>query len=495
MKLRNESQILKIEREREREEMEKREYRGHVIVIPYPSQGHINPLLQFAKHLASKGVKATLATTHYTLASICAPNVNVEPISDGFDQGGYSQAKNEDLYLKSFKSNGSKTLSQLIEKFKNSGSQVNCVVYDSFLPWALDVAKQHGIFGASFFTNSAAVCAIFGRIHLGLITLPVKKEDTPLLVPGLPALNFPDLPTFLKFPKSYPAYLAMKLNQFSNLDMADWVFGNTFEELEGEAAKGISELWPGTLIGPMVPSAYLDGQIKDDNGYGASLWKPLNDECTKWLKTKATQSVVYVSFGSMVSLTTKQMEEIAFGLKESDFHFLWVVKEAERNKLPKSFIEYSMKEKGLFVTWCNQLEILAHQAIGCFVTHCGWNSTLEGLSLGVPMIGVPQWADQLTDAKYIEEVWKVGVRAKEDEEGVARREEIELCLKKVMGGETSGELRRNARKWRELAKEAISEGGSSHKCIDEFVEQLMRANKREGTQINGSNCFKEYCQA
>ncbi|KAK7839677.1 udp-glycosyltransferase 74b1 [Quercus suber] len=221
--------------------MEEREYRGHVVVLPYPSQGHINPLLQFAKRLASKGVKATIATTRYTLMSICTANVGVEPISDGFDESGFAQAKNVDLFLKSFKANGSRTLSELIQKFQDSGSPVSCVVYDSFFPWALDVAKQHGIYGAPFFTNSATVSHIFCLIHHGKLSLPLKLETTPLLIPGLPPLNFPDLPSFLKLPESYPAYLAMKLSQFSNLDMADWIFSNTFEELEAEVFFSISE--------------------------------------------------------------------------------------------------------------------------------------------------------------------------------------------------------------------------------------------------------------
>ncbi|KAI8009989.1 UDP-glycosyltransferase 74E2 [Camellia lanceoleosa] len=122
--------------------------------------------------------------------------------------------------------------------------------------------------------------------------------------------------------------------------------------------------------------------------------------------------------------------------------------------------------------------MLAHKAIGCFVTHCGWNSTLEGLGLGVPMVGVPKWADQLTNAKFIEEIWSVGVRAKEDEKGVLRREELMGCLKEVMEGERSVEIRKNACKWKELAKEAISEGGSSDKSIDEFVEHLKCGNEK-----------------
>ncbi|MBA0867361.1 hypothetical protein Goshw_029604, partial [Gossypium schwendimanii] len=188
------------------------------------------------------------------------------PISDGFDEGGFSQAGNVDFYLKSFRDHGSRTLAELIQKFSNSATPVNCVVYDSFLPWALDVAKEHGIYGDAFFTNSATVCSIFAHIHHGLLTLPLTPEMTPLLLPGLPPLT-------------------SQTCQFS------------------EEARGVSEIWPAKLIGPMVPSAYLDERIKGDRGYGSSLWKPLSEECIEWLEKKPSNSVVYVSFGSMVSLS------------------------------------------------------------------------------------------------------------------------------------------------------------------------------------------------
>ncbi|KAI3824920.1 hypothetical protein L1987_06393 [Smallanthus sonchifolius] len=408
-------------------------------------RGHINPLLQFAKRLSSKGLKATIATTHYTLSSISSPLITVELISDGFDEGGFAQAQSEELFLDSFKSNGSRTLTQLINNHKTTKDPITFVVYNSFLPWALEVAKENGILGGPFFTNSAAVTAIFSRIYGGLLRLPLRLEDCPVVIPGVPPLNFEDLPSFLNAPGSHPAYLKMKLNQFSNLDKADWIFSNTFHSLEYEVVKGTWEKWPAKLIGPMVPSAYLDGRIGGDEGYGASLWKPLDDACTKWLDTKPPNSVVYISFGSMVSLTQQEMEEIAWGLQDSGFYFLWVVKDSERYKLPKGFLDLATQnqEKGMIVSWCNQLEMLAHGSVGCFVTHCGWNSTLEGLSLGV---GVPKWADQLTDAKFIADV--------------------------MNEGNMGLEIKKNARKWKELARESISEGGSSDKAIDEFVMSL-----------------------
>ncbi|KAK7307197.1 hypothetical protein VNO77_40033 [Canavalia gladiata] len=186
--------------------------------------------------------------------------------------------------------------------------------------------------------------------------------------------------------------------------------------------------------------------------------------------------MVYMSFGSMVSLTAEQMEEVAWGLKESGVSFLWVLRESEQSKLPNGYRDL-VKDKGLIVTWCNQLELLAHQATGCFVTHCGWNSTLETLSLGVPVVCLPQWTDQLPDAKYLEEIWKVGVWPKEDEKGVVRKQEFVKSLKIVMEGERSQEIRNNAAKWKKLAKEAVDEGGNSDKHINDFVTYLMNADQ------------------
>ncbi|GER32313.1 UDP-Glycosyltransferase superfamily protein [Striga asiatica] len=219
----------------------------------------------------------------------------------------------------------------------------------------------------------------------------------------------------------------------------------------------------------MVPSSYLDNRIQDDKSYGASLWTPLNKECSSWLDTKPLKSVIYVSFGSMVSLTPKQTHELARALADSNSHFLWVVRDTEHKKLPPEFPD-STKHKGLILPWCNQLATLAHPAIGCFVSHCGWNSTLEGLSLGVPIVGMPQWADQMTDARFIE-VWGIGVRAREDEHGVVTRDELLSRVKEVMGCE---EIRGNVRRWSDLAKRACDEGGSSDRAIRDFVDQLKK---------------------
>lgn len=176
----------------------------------------------------------------------------------------------------------------------------------------------------------------------------------------------------------------------------------------------------------------------------------------------------------MASLSSDQTNELTSTLANTKYSFLWVVRASEVAKLPKDFVQET-QAKGLVVTWCNQLEVLTHDAIGCFLTHCGWNSTTESIALSVPMVCMPQWTDQTTNAKYIEDVWGIGVRARvEDGSGVVKREELERRIREVMEGERREEIRRNAGKWKELAKEAVSEGGSSDKNIVDFIEEFCK---------------------
>lgn len=163
-------------------------------------------------------------------------------------------------------------------------------------------------------------------------------------------------------------------------------------------------------IGPMVPSMYLDKRLEGDKDYGLSLWKPDGEACMNWLNTKENNSVVYVSFGSMAAVGEEGMEELARGLNESGLPYLWVVRDVDEKKLPPEFSTAKRGLDHLIVRWAPQLEVLAHPAVRCFVTHCGWNSTLEALCMGMPTVGIPQWADQPTNAKYVEDVWRVGVR-------------------------------------------------------------------------------------
>ena len=229
------------------------------------------------------------------------------------------------------------------------------------------------------------------------------------------------------------------------------------------------KVWPKfKTIGPNIPSFFLDKQYEDDQDYGVTQFK--SEECMEWLDDKPKGSVVYVSFGSLVSFGEEQMKEIAFCLRECSSYFLWVVRDSEETKLPKDFEKKT--EKGLVVTWCSQLKVLAHEAVGCFVTHCGWNSTLETLCLGVPTVAIPYWSDQSTNAKLISDVWKTGIRALVDEKKVVQRETLKHCIKEIMEG--CEEMKTNAIQWRTLAVRALSEGGSSYENVKEFANQIYQ---------------------
>ncbi|CAN4085658.1 unnamed protein product [Withania somnifera] len=443
------------------EVMKKQKHGPHILALPYPSQGHINPMLQFVKRLVSKGLKATLAITNFIFNSTrpISGTVGIDTISDGFDNGGYAEAESVAAYLECFQKSGSKTLADLIKKYEKSEFPITCIMYDAFMPWALDVAKEHGLIGVCFFTQSCAVNYIYYYVHHGKLKLPISS--TPVKIPGLPELELRDMPSFIYVHGTYPAYFELVLNQFMNVDKADYVFVNSFYKLEAEVADTMSKSSCLSTVGPTLPSFYMDNRVENDIDYGVHLFQVDASTCINWLNSKPEGSVVYAAFGSMSTFSEKQMEEIAWGLKSSDSYFLWV------------FIE-EISEKGLVIKWSPQLQVLSNKAIGCFLSHGGWNSTIEALGFGVPMVVMPQWTDQTTNAKFIQDVWSIGMRVEVNEEGLVTREEIEECVRTVLQGQKGKEMKKNALKWKDLAKEAVHKGGTSDKNIEEFVSKCMR---------------------
>ncbi|KAI6693916.1 hypothetical protein NL676_021626 [Syzygium grande] len=173
---------------------------------------------------------------------------------------------------------------------------------------------------------------------------------------------------------------------------------------------------------------------------------------------------------------------MAHGLLGTGRPFLWVIRkdkeeEGEGEEDHWSCME-ELEQKGMIAPWCSQVEVLSHASVGCFVTHCGWNSTFESLACGVPMVAFLQWNEQQTNATLVENEWKVGVRVNTNERGIVEGDEIKRCLELVVGdGEQGEEIRRNAKKWKGLAREAAKEGGSSDRKLKAFLEGIqMEAN-------------------
>ncbi|KAF7845115.1 UDP-glycosyltransferase 74G1-like [Senna tora] len=261
--------------------------------------------------------------------------------------------------------------------------------------------ERFGIVGVSFLTQNVGVNSIYYHVNKGILKVPLLEKEE-ICLPGLPSLAPCEMPSFLYEYGDDLVSFDIVVGQFSNIENADWILCNTFYQLHKEA-KG---------------------------------------------------SIVFVSFGTLVSLNEEQIEEIALGLRDSDISYLWVVRDSEQSKLPKDFSNKS--EKGMVVSWCHQMKVLSHEAIGCFVTHCGWNSTLEALSLGVPLIAFPQWSDQATNAKFIVDIWKNGVRASiDDEKRIVRGEALKKSIWEMMKSEEGREIKNNAIKWRTLALMAV----------------------------------------
>ncbi|KAK2351760.1 UDP-glycosyltransferase 74G1 [Trifolium repens] len=459
------------------------ENKPHCLVLSFPAQGHINPMLQFSKLLQQEGIKVTFVTTLFfgNILQKLPPSITLETISDGFDNGGIREAKGFKSYIDHFWQVGPKNLENLIKKLNRTNHPIDCVIYDAFYPWVLDVAKRVGIFGVSFLTQNMSVNSIYYHVLVGKLGVPLDVQE--ITLPVLPLLQYKDMPSFLINYEKDPSFLDLAVGQFSNIDQADWILCNSFYELDEEVADWIMKIWPNFRnIGPSIPSMFLDERIKYDEDYGATQFKS-EEYCMEWLNDKPKGSVVYVSFGSLASINEEQLEEVACSLKECGNYFLWVVIPSEVNKLPKHFEKKS--HKGLVVTWCSQLKVLAHESIGCFVTHCGWNSTLEAISLGVPIVAVPQWSDQATNAKFIVDVWKIGIRAPMDELKIVRRDGMKKCILEIMESEKGKIIKSNIMQLKALAKGAVGVGGSSYKNITEFVNSLFHfANKSKHSQID-----------
>lgn len=217
----------------------------HVLMVPYPSQGHINPMLNFSKRLSTKGVKVTMVTTIFISktmqriqSSSLPDSIQFDTISDGYDQGGFAHADTIQSYLSRMEIVGSNNLRELIQKHNSSDHPIHCLVYDPMVPWTLDVAKEFGLLGAAFFTQMCAVNYIYYYVHHGLLKLPVSS--IPLSIPGLPLLELKDTPSFVNKPAFYPPYFEMVMNQFSNINKADFFLVNSFYKLEDQVFGFIS---------------------------------------------------------------------------------------------------------------------------------------------------------------------------------------------------------------------------------------------------------------
>ncbi|ERN14706.1 hypothetical protein AMTR_s00038p00224660 [Amborella trichopoda] len=249
-------------------------------------------------------------------------------------------------------------------------------------------------------------------------------------------------------------------------------FFNTFEDLEKPVLDAMRERISCSIftIGPVVSFSQSESMVHL-NSVSMSLWKE-EDACLEWLNDKELKSVLYVNFGSLAILTPNQINEFACGLANSQRPFIWVIRDdlvaGESAMLEKEFVE-ATKERGLILSWCNQMKVLSHHAIGGFLTHNGWNSTIESISNGMPMICWPYLVEQQTNCWYVCKELGIGMEINND----VKREDVEELVRELMGGEKGKEMQLKAKKWKESSKTALQFGGSSYNNLERLIKEVL----------------------
>ncbi|KAK1587751.1 hypothetical protein Q3G72_016462 [Acer saccharum] len=465
-----------------------------VLMVTLALQGHLNPTLRFAKRLVSKGVHVTLATTEVSLQSKSpldcttiaahddqAPRVHFQFFSDGLDDVDADRRNDSEFYFESLKTKGSINLSSLITNLTNGdkNKKISCIIINPFTPWAADIALQHEIPCAVLWIQACTVFSIYYHYfkHQHLFPYTLENPNDVVSLPAMPVLQVKELPSFI-LPDNPLIMKRVLSDLFQRLDNIKWVLGNSFDALEIDVVASMASInVPIIPIGPLV-SPFMLGKEETVAG-NVDIWS-VEDYCIEFLDKKPISSVVYISFGSINVLTQDQMDNVATALKNSNRPFLWVIKPPEKisgmksGELPTGFLE-DTKDRGLVVKWCPQERVLMHSSVACFVTHCGWNSTLETVVGGVPVVAFPKWSDQPIDAKVLVDVLKMGVKMRiyGDDDGVFSDGVVERCIAEVADiGLKATEMKKRAVALKEAAKKAVEDGGSSDMNIDRFISEI-----------------------
>ena len=276
------------------------------------------------------------------------------------------------------------------------------------------------------------------------------EDELLSLIPGMSKIRIRDLPEGVLFGNLESFFSNMLHKMGRALPQAAAVFINSFEELDPRITRDLKSrfkeflnIGPFNMISPAPPAA---------DTYG----------CITWLDRQKLASVAYLSFGSITTPPPHELVALAEALETSGVPFIWSLKDNSKVHLPIGFLDRTTSQ-GLLVPWTPQLEVLAHKAVGVFITHCGWNSLLESIAGGVPMICRPFFGDQRLNGRMVEDAWKIGLQV---EDGVFRKHGVLNSLDKVLSQDSGEKMRENIRALQQLAKKAIGPNGSS---INNFV--------------------------
>ncbi|XP_077218787.1 7-deoxyloganetin glucosyltransferase-like [Tasmannia lanceolata] len=466
----------------------------HVICVPFPAQSHINAMMQLAKLLNSKGFYVTFVLTeffHTRLIRSRGPDsvkgsddFRFETITDGMRSSeDDTTQENRQLNL-SIQKNCLTPFRNIVTKLNQLPNvpRVSCIVSDGVMTFSLQVAEEWSIPGVLFWPISA--CSLMGFIHIpemierGLLQL----KDENLLsngiidwIPGLRGARMDDFSRMDRTPDPDNTIAKILAEEIQNGFKASAIILNTFDNLEDEVLSAMRSFYRRVYaIGPLTLHCH---QMPESclKSITTNLWKE-EIECLAWLDKREAASVIYVNFGSFAFITSQQLSEFAWGLANTKYPFLWIIRRDIVNDGLAVLSEDFMKEikgRGLLANWCPQEEVLSHPSIAWFLTHCGWNSTVESICGGVPMICCPQFGDQPINCRYTCNEWGIGVEISNE----VRREEIERVVRGVMESEKGKEMRLKAMKWKESAENATKQGGSSYTNLNSLIHEVLQQIK------------------
>ncbi|CAN0908786.1 Hydroquinone glucosyltransferase [Linum grandiflorum] len=452
-----------------------------VVMLPCPGRGHLIPFVELSKRL--------LLRYNFSITILIPDNG-----SDMTPQRQFLQSLNlpptiSPLYLPPISLSDvpsahpitriSLTVIRSLPAIRDAlihlqhGGPVVAAVTDFVTTDALQVAAEFKIPPYVFYT-----CSAF-HLTLGLKspelhrTHPEEFLDStePLKLPGCVPLSGPDFPEPYLDKKKDAYEWMLHVHERISSDAAG-IMINSFMELESEIFKALTEEPSCPPVHSIGPVMRLESEEDSANLSNESI------ECLKWLDKQPESSVLFISFGSGTGAiqSKAQSDELAHGLAISGKRFIWVVKRPGNDVvlssfLPEGFLERTKGVGLVILDWAPQIQILSHGSTGGFVSHCGWNSTLETITYGVPVLAWPAHVDQKMNAVFLVEDAKVALRIDEasGENGILGRDEIAGYVKALLDGEEGKLLRRNVKELKAAANAAIGDDGSSTKSLDEVA--------------------------
>jgi UDP-glucosyltransferase 73C len=477
----------------------------HFVIVPLVAQGHTIPMVDLARLLAERGARASLVTTPLNAARLrgvadqaARAKLPLEIVElpfptgiDGLPPGceNIDQVKDNAHFVPLL--DALQKLAGPFEAYLRALSpRPGCVIFDWCNPWTAGVARSLGIPRLFFHGPSCfySLCDLNAAAHgLHERAAAAADDQEKFVVPGMPVrveVTKATKPGFF----NAPGWEKLRDEAIEAMRTADGTVVNTFLDLEHqfvacyEAALG-KPVW---ALGPLA-LCNRDAEAMASRGNEPVVQQ---SAVTAWLDTMDADSVVYVNFGSLTRKLPKPLFEVGHGLEDSGKPFLWVVKESEAAK-PEvqdwlDALEARTAERGLVVRgWAPQLAILSHRAVGCFVTHCGWNSLLESVTHGVPAVTWPHFSDQFLNERLAVDVLRVGVAVGvtspvmmfDDEAVPVTREDVARAVEAVMdGGEEAAQRRRRVKEYGEKAHRAMEKGGSSYECLTQLIESFRQSD-------------------